>query len=407
MTVPTTRMQDHQAFLGGNHDFQADIELIAGSETVSVILETVRLATGMRFAAVSRVTADRWVACRTSDDISFNLASGDEIAIGSTFCQTARDTGEPVVFDDVNTDEAFVDHPIARQFNIVSYVSIPIYRDDGSFFGTLCGIDIVPRRVKRPRVQAMFRMFADLIGRSLDTEMRLEAQEQLVEHERRLAAAREEFVAILGHDLRNPVTAFGAGLRQLRGEALSDRAEQTVALMRAAVLRMEDLIGNMLIHAKQRLGGGISVSVVADAPIRQAISQVVEEVRIAHPAHEVSLDLEIDRPVSCDGPRVAQAVSNLLANAVQHGREGGPIRVAAFCDDAGMTIAVTNAGPAVSDDFAQKLFEPFRRAAGSGGDGLGLGLYIASAIATAHNGHLEVKSGEGEVTFSFRLPLFA
>ena len=386
MTVPTTRMQDHQAFLGGNHDFQADIELIAGSETVSVILETVRLATGMRFAAVSRVTADRWVACRTSDDISFNLASGDEIAIGSTFCQTARDTGEPVVFDDVNTDEAF---------------------DDGSFFGTLCGIDIVPRRVKRPRVQAMFRMFADLIGRSLDTEMRLEAQEQLVEHERRLAAAREEFVAILGHDLRNPVTAFGAGLRQLRGEALSDRAEQTVALMRAAVLRMEDLIGNMLIHAKQRLGGGISVSVVADAPIRQAISQVVEEVRIAHPAHEVSLDLEIDRPVSCDGPRVAQAVSNLLANAVQHGREGGPIRVAAFCDDAGMTIAVTNAGPAVSDDFAQKLFEPFRRAAGSGGDGLGLGLYIASAIATAHNGHLEVKSGEGEVPFSFRLPLFA
>ncbi|WP_323767866.1 GAF domain-containing sensor histidine kinase [Marinovum sp.] len=407
MTDIKTRMQDHQAYRAGSHDFQNDIDLIAASETVTVILETVRLATEMRFAAVSRVTEDRWVACRTADDIQFNLDSGDEIDIKSTFCQTVRDTKLPVIFDDVTRDETYLDHPIAQQFGIVSYVSIPIYRSDGSFFGTLCGIDTVPRRVKRAKVQAMFKMFAELIGRILDTEMRLEAQEQMVEHERRLAAAREEFVAILGHDLRNPVTAFGAGLRQLRGETLTERGETTVSLMRAAVLRMEDLIGNMLIHAKQRLGGGLSVSVTSDAPIRQAITQVVEEVRIAHPAHEVRLDLDIDRPVSCDAPRVAQAVANLLSNAVQHGLEDGPIKVAAFCDDAGLTIAVTNRGPALSDDLARKLFEPFRRAAESGSDGLGLGLYIASAIATAHNGHLEVKSGDGEVTFAFRLPLFA
>ncbi|WP_417525983.1 ATP-binding protein [Marinovum sp.] len=407
MTDTLTRMQDHQAYLAGTHDFQADIDLISGSDTVNVILETVRLATDMRFAAVSRVTDQRWVACHTADDIAFDLKAGDEIAIENTFCQTVRDTSRPVIFDDVNTDDSYLDHPIARQFGIVSYVSMPIYRSDGSFFGTLCGIDTVPRRVKRPKVQAMFKMFAELIGRILDTEMRLEAQEQLVEHERRLAAAREEFVAILGHDLRNPVTAFGAGLRQLRDETLSDRAAMAVSLMRATVLRMEDLINNMLLHAKQRLGGGLSVSVTSDAPIRQAITQVVEEVRIAHPAHEVTLDLAIDRAVSCDAPRVAQAVANLLSNAVQHGQKDGPIRVEAFCDDAGLTIAVTNKGPELSSDLAKKLFEPFRRAAASGNDGLGLGLYIASAIATAHNGHLEVKSGEGEVTFSFRLPLFA
>lgn len=406
MTDIKTRMQDHQAYLSGSHDFQTDIDLMVGSETVTVILETVRLATEMRFAAVSRVTEDRWVACRTADDIQFNLDSGDEIDIRSTFCQSVRDTAKPVIFDDVTTDATYLNHPIAQKFGIVSYVSIPIYRSDGSFFGTLCGIDTVPRHVSRDKVQAMFRMFAELIGRILDTEMRLEAQEQMVEHERRLASAREEFVAILGHDLRNPVTAFGAGLRQLRGETLSERGEKTVGLMRAAVLRMEDLIGNMLIHAKQRLGGGLSVSVASDAPIRQAITQVVEEVQIAYPQHELQLELDIDRPVSCDAPRVAQAVSNLLANAVQHGREDGPIKVAAFCDARGLTIAVTNKGPALSDDLAKKLFEPFRRAADSGTDGLGLGLYIASAIATAHNGHLEVKSGEGEVTFSFRLPLF-
>ena len=75
-----TKMQDHAAFLAGRHDFQGDIERLAASDLVGTILETVMLATNMRFAGVARVTADRWVACRTIDEVRFGIAAGDEIA---------------------------------------------------------------------------------------------------------------------------------------------------------------------------------------------------------------------------------------------------------------------------------------------------------------------------------------
>lgn len=125
--------QDHAAFLRGEHDFQADIGILANSDLVGTILETVMLATNMRFAAVARVTSDRWVACRTVDEVNFGLAEGDEIEIESTFCQSVRETSNKVLFNDAATDELYRGHPIAAQFGIVSYASIPIHRSDGSF----------------------------------------------------------------------------------------------------------------------------------------------------------------------------------------------------------------------------------------------------------------------------------
>ena len=126
-------LQDHAAYLAEVHDFQADIEILANSELVGTILETVMLATGMRFAAVARVTANRWVACRTVDETQFGLKSGDEIEIRSTFCQSVRDTAQKVLFNNSATDEVYANHPIALKFGISSYASLPIYRSDGSF----------------------------------------------------------------------------------------------------------------------------------------------------------------------------------------------------------------------------------------------------------------------------------
>lgn len=159
-------IQDHAAYLSRKHDFQADIGILSGSELLGTILETIMLATNMRFAAVARVTADRWVACRTVDEVGFGLAEGDEIEIQSTFCQSVRATGQHVMFNDVATDDVYRANPIAANFGIVSYASIPIYRRDGSFFGTLCAIDTEPREVKHPRAVAMLEMFANVISQS-------------------------------------------------------------------------------------------------------------------------------------------------------------------------------------------------------------------------------------------------
>lgn len=398
-------IQDHAAFLAGGHDFQDDIATLTQSDLVGTILETVMLATNMRFAGVARVTADRWVACRTVDEIDFGLAPGDEIQIESTFCQTVRETARKVIFNDAATDEDYGDHPLAAQFGIVSYASIPIRRSDGSFFGTLCAIDTEPRDVKHPRAVAMLEMFADIIGQSLETEERLEAQERLVAQEREMARIQEEFVAVLGHDLRNPVAALEAGFRQLDREPLGDRARKILPLMRSSLHRMNDLIENIMLHARARLGGGIRISASPDAPLAEAVTQVVEEIRAASPHQEITLDLAFDRAVSCDAPRVAQAISNLLSNAVRYGTPGHPVAVHGSIGSCEVAITVANRGEAVPEGLRQQLFHPFQRGVHADGEGLGLGLYIASSIATAHNGRIDLDCEDGVTTFAFKLPL--
>lgn len=403
--MATAALQDHAAFLAGEHDFQPDIQLLSGSELVGTILETVMLATNMRFAAVARVTADRWVACRTVDEINFGIVEGDEIEIGSTFCDSVRKSSQRIIFNDSATDDVFGNHPIAAKFGIISYASIPIYRSDKSFFGTLCAMDTMPRDVKNARAVAMLEMLANLIGQSLEAEERLAAQEYNVAHERELSRIQEEFVAVLGHDLRNPVAALDAGFRQLDKEPLSDRARMIVPMMRSSLYRMNDLISNIMLHAKARLGGGIRISATPDAPLSDAITQVVEEIRAASPEHEVILDLAFDRPVSCDAPRVAQAISNLLSNAVRHGTPGSPIEVRGITSETEVMISVANKGEAVPGELQQKLFHPFQRGTHEDGEGLGLGLYIASSIATAHVGRIEVECAGGITTFALKLPL--
>jgi signal transduction histidine kinase len=400
-------IQDHEAYLAGAHDFQSDIEMLAASETVGTLLETVMLATDMRFAAVARVTTDRWVACRTVDEVNFGLSEGDEIGIDQTFCQSVRETSEKVMFNDVATDDVYRNHPIAAQFGIVSYASIPIFRSNGSFFGTLCAIDTEPRDVKHPRVVAMLEMFADIIGRSLETEERLEAQERLVEHERQMAAVQEEFVAVLGHDLRNSVAALNAGVRQLDKEPLSDKARKILPLMGTSIHRMSELIDNIMLHAKSRLGGGIRISATPDAGLEDALKHVVEEVRAAAPDHKITVDLDFDRPVSCDAARVAQAVSNLLSNAVRYADDGSEVAVHGRVSEAEAVISVANRGTPIPESLKQKLFQPYQRGDQTKGEGLGLGLHIASSIAVAHSGQIDVTCDDGLTTFAFRLPLLA
>lgn len=397
-------IQDHSAFLAGDHDFQADIQILAGSDLVGTILETVMLATNMRFAAVARVTADRWVACRTVDEVNFGLAEGDEIEIQSTFCQSVRETSNKVLFNDTATDDVYGNHPIAAKFGIVSYASIPIYRSDGSFFGTLCAIDTEPRDIKHPRAVAMLEMFADIIGRSLETEEQLEAEKRLAEQERELARIQEEFVAVLGHDLRNPVAALDAGFRQLDREPLTEGARKILPFMRSSLHRMNDLIENIMMHAKARLGGGIRISATPDAPLTQVITQIVEEIRAASPQNEILLDLAFDQPVSCDAPRVAQAISNLLSNAVRYATPGTPIEVRGLMRECGIEISVANQGEAVPDELQENLFHPFQRGVHANGEGLGLGLYIASSIAVAHSGRIDVTCEDGTTTFAFKMP---
>jgi PAS domain S-box-containing protein len=159
--------------LSAAHDFRIDCLAVQSIPSVPTILDVVCRTTGMGFAAVARVTEDRWVACQVRDDIAFGLQPGDELEIRTTICNEIRQSGTAVVIDHVAADPAFCAHPTPAQYGFQSYISMPIKLPDGTFFGTLCAIDPKPAVLNTPAIIGLFRMFADLIGFHLDANQRV------------------------------------------------------------------------------------------------------------------------------------------------------------------------------------------------------------------------------------------
>src|ERR1700733_6194580 len=180
---------------------------VARIAAVPTILEVVSHTTGMRFAAVAHVTRERWIACSVLDRINFGLAPGGELKLETTICNEIRQSREPVVIDHVAEDVSFCDHPTPAMYGFQSYISMPIILGDGSFFGTLCAIDPSPARVNNPSTIGMFRLFAELIAHHLDADSQLNTTQVALSEERSAAGLREQFMAVLGHDLRTPLRA--------------------------------------------------------------------------------------------------------------------------------------------------------------------------------------------------------
>ena len=226
--------------------------------------------------------------------------------------------------------------------------------------------------------------------------------------ERETAELREQFIAVLGHDLRNPLAAISAGARILqRSGALQEHKHLRVLdMINSTVTRMSDLIDNILDFARGRLGGGIKLSRDGNRPLEPVLEQVVDELRTASPQRVIETSFEIAEPVNCDGTRIGQLVSNLIGNALTHGARDQPVHVGAKTESGEFRLWVANAGEPIPAAAMERLFEPFFRGdVRDSRQGLGLGLHIASQIAQAHGGRLDVTSTADETRFVFTMPL--
>lgn len=226
-------------------------------------------------------------------------------------------------------------------------------------------------------------------------------------HEHESSLLREQFIAVLGHDLKNPLAALAAGVRMLaEREALSERGRGIAREMNASIARATALVGNVLDFARGRLGGGLALARSNDQPLAPVLEQVVSEMRAIAPDREILTDFAITEKVNCDRGRIAQLASNLLSNAVTHGAPGIPIEVDARTEDGRFTLAVTNGGVPIPPAARAQLFQPyFRGTVRPSQQGLGLGLFIVDEIAKAHGGTMEVVSTEEMTRFIFTMPL--
>ncbi|UVF21607.1 GAF domain-containing sensor histidine kinase [Microvirga terrae] len=394
-------------------NFEADLAAIDRIQAVPTILEVICRTTGMGFAAVARVSEDRWIACAVRDNIQFGLRPGGELKLETTICHEIRQAGTEVVIDHVAEDPTYCRHHTPAMYGFQSYISMPVVLADGTFFGTLCAIDPRPARLNNPETIGMFKLFAELIGFHLSAGERLTASEadlatseaDLLD-ERRTSELREQFIAVLGHDLRNPLASIDAGAKMLRRESLSPEGSTIVGLIQNSVGRMAELIDNVLDFAHGRLGSGLTLDRDAHVPLGEVLEQVVDELRAAWPERRIDTHLNVTKTVSCDRARMAQLLSNLVANALTHGASEKPIVVRAATLDGSFELSVANQGEPIPPATLKRLFQPFFRvAARPSQQGLGLGLYIACEIARAHGGSLDVTSDQEETRFTFKMPL--
>jgi phosphoserine phosphatase RsbU/P len=226
--------------------------------------------------------------------------------------------------------------------------------------------------------------------------------------ERETAELREQFIAVLGHDLRNPLAAISAGARILqRSGALKEHKHLRVLdMINTTVTRMSDLIDDVLDFARGRLGSGIVLNCDATQPLDPVLEQVVDELRTASPDRVIETSFGITEPVDCDRARVGQLLSNLVGNALTHGSADQPVRVGAVTEGGELKLWVANAGEPIPATAMERLFEPFFRGdVRDSRQGLGLGLHIASQIAQAHGGRIDVTSTADETRFVFRMLL--
>ncbi|SDB56309.1 GAF domain-containing sensor histidine kinase [Belnapia rosea] len=388
-----------------SEDLAADLDAIGSILVIPTILDIVCRTTGMRFAAVARVTERRWVACAVRDVIDFGLAPGGELPVESTLCHEVRAAAAPIVIDDVAADPVYGCHHTPAIYRFRSYISVPIRRIDGSVFGTLCAIDPDPRRLNTPETIDMFEMFANVIGHHLSAVDQVKAQEASLLDERRVAALREEFIAVLGHDLRNPLAAIAGGMRLLRKTPLNSQALELTELIQGSVGRMSGLVDNLVDFARFRLGGGLRLE-KGPVQMENILQQIIRELQAGRPGRVVETAFRLDAPIVCDGRRMAQLASNLLGNAFSHGAPDQPIRVAARTEGRCFELSVANGGEPIPPDILGNLFQPFSRGTHRPNrEGLGLGLYIAHQIAEAHGGRIEVVSTPAETRFTLVMPI--
>ena len=235
--------------------------------------------------------------------------------------------------------------------------------------------------------------------------------ESIIRYTQDLDQSKELFLAILGHDLRNPLDAIRMSSSfMLETHELKEPHLTLTSRIASSATRMNNLVGDLLDFTRSRLGGGIPI-VRADMNMGKAVHDVVDEIKAAHPRRTIQVDARGTLHGKWDCARMTQVLTNLMRNALEHGSERSVVAVHVQGDSKEVTIAVHNRGPAIPAEQLNGIFNPMKsqEATGSSTGGqsgnLGLGLYIAERIVNAHQGRIDVASSEDlGTTFTVHVP---
>jgi len=417
-------------------DFQKDINDISQIPIISSLLNVICQTTGMGFAAVARVTEDRWVTCTTRDDIGFGLKPGDELEIKTTICNEIRQSEMAVTIDFVDEDPLFYDHHTPKQYGFQSYISVPIMRRDGSFFGTLCAIDPEPHLVSTPAVTGMFSLFADLISFHLNAIQSVQESALKLQQEKafndalekqvldrtheiseknkalvKLNKELESFAYISSHDLQEPlrkIQTISSIIIEKEKDNLSDKGKDYFKRMQDAAKRMQTLINDLLAYSRTNINGGKLELTDLNILLEEVLSDLNEDLQ--------KTEAVIEASEMCDADIIPfqfrQLLYNLIGNSLKFASPerklqititsriapGSALNVAKLLpDNKYCHISITDNGIGFEPKFSNKIFEVFQRLHDrTHFEGTGIGLAIVKKIVDNHNGVITARGALNE-----------
>jgi signal transduction histidine kinase len=412
---------------------QNDVASIQKIPIIATLLDVVCRTTGMGFAAIARVTEDRWITCTLLDKIEFGLKPGDELKVETTLCHEVRQNAQEVIIDHVDKDEYFSKHHTPLQYGFQSYISVPIKRRDGSFFGTLCAIDPKPAKLNKPEIKGMFNLFADLISFHLNAVEQLEVSEDNLLKEReertkmleqknlelqRINIELESFAYIASHDLQEPlrkIETFSNFILDKDFENLSNIGQQYFQRMLKSVKRMQTLIRDLIRYTQVK----VHEQVFENTPL----CEIVEEVKQSYNEELQQKKAVIEMHEMCNAFIIPfqfnQLLQNLIGNSVKFTKAGeqtviqisSVIKKGLQLNEKSLLpekrychITIADNGIGFDPLHKDKIFEVFQRLNGREEyDGTGIGLSIVKKIVDNHKGLI---TANGELNKGARFDIY-
>lgn len=388
---------------------QNDVMAFSRIDAIKMILKTLSDITDLRYSIVARVTEDSWTACAIYDNMEFGLNPGDELELRTTYCNTIRERNAPLLVRHASREPEFQNHPALKTYAVESYIGVPLFRQNGEYFGVLCSLDLLPADISEKHLET-FKLMARLIAHELEAEEQRSELDEALKLANQANEARARFTSILGHDLRNPLNSIVMAATILQRENISaeNSLRMTNTILRTS-RRMKFLIEDLLDASQTAQGNEILIQ-KEPGDLRDIFQPMIEEFRLVHQNRQIDFRAPENYYGEWDKGRLGQVLSNLLSNALSYGSPQFPIQVRLVNQDESVVLQVNNQGEAMSEEIRQNLFSPFWRGAKKVGEnanssGLGLGLYIVKQIVKAHGGIITVESNnETGTSFAVILP---
>jgi signal transduction histidine kinase len=403
----------------------ADIEKVQQIPIVPAILEVICRTTGMGFAAIARVTQERWIACSVRDEIQFGLKSGGELQIETTICNEIRDSGKPVIIDHVAEDEYFCKHHTPRMYGFQSYISIPIFLKNGEFFGTLCAIDPQPAKLNNTRTIAMFNLFAELISFHLQN-LDLIQQTNSVVHElnRQLSDSKDEnrqYQYISNHNLQEPLRKmriFSSMLVNASNNGDLDQVKNLALKVSSSAQKFSMMIRDISEFSRLNYGE-LSFELV---DLNKIVSDVCAQLTPKLEAKGGKMEVGLLPSLYALPLHIEQLFYHLISNAIKFSKTDSSLiihisatamaqheiqhLVAIEKKSRYFEIRVHDNGIGIEKSQLEKIFDIFSTLSHEPGtEGFGVGLSYCRKIIRIHGGVITAESEPGHgTTFSMILP---